>query len=52
MPVTINQPNEDTIYVNGKRVLIDMDGQWICKEELTTSESLSLRKHLETKETG
>lgn len=41
--IHIHQVNERQILVNEKLVQQDMDGNWIAKIELTTSE----RKHLE-----
>lgn len=34
------------VYVNGKEVIKDTNGNWVCKEELTTSEQKALREHL------
>lgn len=46
MSVQIQRVSHDLIYVNGKIVRQDSDGNWIANEELTTSESRMFYEHL------
>lgn len=44
--IHIQQVNERQILVNEKLVQQDMDGNWIAKIELTTSERKNLEMHI------
>jgi len=46
MAVEIQQFHDDEILVNNKLVSKDMDGQWVAKIELTTSETQALLLHI------
>ncbi|MBV7268400.1 hypothetical protein [Winogradskyella luteola] len=46
MCVQIQQPNERQILVNEKLVQKDIDGNWIAKIELTTTEYEAFNKHV------
>ncbi|NJB36362.1 hypothetical protein [Croceivirga sp. JEA036] len=34
------------VYVNGKEIIQDTNGNWVCREELTPSEQKAFRQHL------
>ncbi|HZW63608.1 MAG TPA: hypothetical protein VFF15_08210 [Flavobacteriaceae bacterium] len=46
MAVEIVQFNDREILVNDKLVLLNIDGQWEAKIELTPSEERALKAHL------
>ena len=48
MSTEIEVLEEDTakVFVNHKEVVKDMNGNWICREELTPAEQRALRRHL------
>lgn len=48
MATTIEVTEIDTtkVYVNQKEVIKDTNGNWVCKEELTSNEQRALREHL------
>lgn len=46
--VTITQPQDDQIMVNGKLVYRDVNNKWIASEELTVTESREFRRHLQS----
>ena len=38
MSVIINPTDQDTYTINGKEIYKDMNGNWVCKQELNSSE--------------
>lgn len=46
MDISISQPEDDQILVNGKLVYKDSNAKWVASEELTTSEATAVREHI------
>lgn len=46
MSVVIRKGNPHLIYVNGKMVRQDGEGNWLASEELTTSETKAFYEYL------
>lgn len=48
MSVEIIKVNERQYSINGKHLYLDTNNNWVATEEITTRESETFRKHLES----
>jgi hypothetical protein len=46
MSIKVKRHDENIVYVNDKIVMKDGNGNWVAKEELTTSESRAFYEHI------
>lgn len=44
--IQVTEIDSTKFYVNGKELIVDTNGNWVCKEELTTNEIRVFREHL------
>ena len=45
MAIEIKKVDSSTVTINGKEVIMDMDGKWICHERLTPTEEKAFRDY-------
>ena len=50
MAIEIKKLDNNTLSVNGKEVILDMDGKWICHEIMSGDEVRAFKHHIKQSE--